>query len=69
MYSVPDLMSTTSGRKVTILTELKVECLWEALLSSIMNSLGNPFEAEIISLPRMVRKSSFIEAPWLPLVL
>lgn len=43
-------MSKASGGKVTTLKELKTEWILGALLS-LLNSLGNPIGAEIISLP------------------
>lgn len=50
-YTVPDLlMSEAGGGKVTTLKELKIKCLRGTLLS-LWNSLDNPFEAEMISLP------------------
>lgn len=60
---VPGLLSKASGGNVTTLKEFKIEWIWGPLLS-LLNSLDIPFEAEIISLPWVIRKSNFREAPW-----
>lgn len=62
-YNMSDLMSKASGEKVTTIEEVKMVCWWGTLLS-LLNSLHIPFEAEMISLAWVIRKSSFREAPW-----